>query len=220
MTVSSVNNTADNSATTSIGKLNADFDMFLKLLTAQMQNQDPLDPMDTSEYTQQLVQYSQVEQAIEQTGTLKDILAGMGSQDLSQASALIGREVELDSEVAGLSSDAPAVWAWNATRDVTSLTATITDANGKVIETRKIDATSSSGRFEWDGSLATGGKAAAGAYVLTLEGVDANGVKIGGNISTIGKVQEVRSSGGVITLGLNGIQLPMSSVLRVSNAAG
>ena len=42
-------------------ELNANFDMFLKLLTTQMQNQDPLDPMETSEYTQQLTQYSQVE---------------------------------------------------------------------------------------------------------------------------------------------------------------
>jgi len=54
-------------------KLNADFDLFVNLLTTQMKNQDPLDPVDSAQYTQQLVQYSAVEQAIEQTGTLKDI---------------------------------------------------------------------------------------------------------------------------------------------------
>lgn len=52
-----------------------DFDMFLKLLTTQMQHQDPLSPMDTAQYTQQLVQYSQVEQSIQQTALLKEILA-------------------------------------------------------------------------------------------------------------------------------------------------
>ena len=51
--------------------------MFLKLLTTQMQNQDPLSPMDTSQYTQQLVQYSQVEQSIQQNSTLKDILSSL-----------------------------------------------------------------------------------------------------------------------------------------------
>lgn len=60
---------------TAQSKLNADFDLFLKLLTSQMKHQDPLDPVDSAEYTQQLVQYSAVEQAIEQTTTLKDIAA-------------------------------------------------------------------------------------------------------------------------------------------------
>ncbi|PNB52618.1 flagellar hook capping protein, partial [Pseudomonas sp. FW305-130] len=53
--------------------IKADFNMFLKLLTAQMQNQDPLSPMDTSQYTQQLVQYSQVEQSAQQNTTLNSI---------------------------------------------------------------------------------------------------------------------------------------------------
>ena len=55
--------------------LKGDFDMFLKLLTTQMRHQDPLDPMDSSEYTQQLVQFSAVEQQVEQTALLKRILA-------------------------------------------------------------------------------------------------------------------------------------------------
>lgn len=59
--------------------LTGDYDMFLKLLTTQMQNQDPLDPMDSSEYTQQLVQFSAVEQQIEQTGLLREILAKLGT---------------------------------------------------------------------------------------------------------------------------------------------
>ncbi|WP_275426750.1 flagellar hook capping FlgD N-terminal domain-containing protein, partial [Enterobacter hormaechei] len=63
--------------------LNGDFTMFLKLLTTQMQNQDPLSPMDTTQYTQQLVQYSQVEQSMAQTTTLKSILSALGTQNLT-----------------------------------------------------------------------------------------------------------------------------------------
>ncbi|MFC3215244.1 flagellar hook assembly protein FlgD [Novosphingobium panipatense] len=70
----------------------ADYNLFLKLLTTQMTNQDPLDPMDTSEYTAQLVQYSQVEQSIQQTGKLDDIMSQLLSQQMAQASSYIGRE--------------------------------------------------------------------------------------------------------------------------------
>ncbi|WPR54578.1 flagellar hook capping FlgD N-terminal domain-containing protein [Streptomyces sp. S399] len=65
--------------------IKADFNMFLKLLTTQMQNQDPLSPMDTSQYTQQLVQYSQVEQSVQQNTTLNSILSNLSNQGLTQA---------------------------------------------------------------------------------------------------------------------------------------
>src|SRR4051812_13087838 len=100
-TVTSATTTTDAKTTAASSKLNADFDMFLKLLTTQMQNQDPLDPMDTAQYTQQLVQYSQVEQSIEQTGTLKSLLSAFGTQNLMQASAMIGAQVETTSATSG-----------------------------------------------------------------------------------------------------------------------
>lgn len=83
------------------GAAGGDFTMFLRLLTTQMQNQDPLDPMDTSRYTQQLVQYSQVEQSIQQTGLLRDMLGRPSANDMTEAAALIGREAEFDSVMAG-----------------------------------------------------------------------------------------------------------------------
>ncbi|MFD1961413.1 flagellar hook assembly protein FlgD [Novosphingobium panipatense] len=89
----------------------ADYNLFLKLLTTQMTNQDPLDPMDTSEYTAQLVQYSQVEQSIQQTGKLDDIMSQLLSQQMAQASSYIGREARFDPPVSGL-GDAPARWTY------------------------------------------------------------------------------------------------------------
>ena len=124
-TVNSATAISDAKTAAASTKLNADFDMFLKLLTTQMQHQDPLDPMDTAQYTQQLVQYSQVEQSIEQTATLKEMLAAFGTQNLMQASALIGAQVETTSPISGLSATTPAQWTWSAPRDVASMTATI-----------------------------------------------------------------------------------------------
>jgi flagellar basal-body rod modification protein FlgD len=198
-------------------KLSGDFDMFLKLLTTQMQNQDPLDPMDSSEYTQQLVQFSQVEQTIQQTGALKDILAALSTQGMADASSFIGRTAEFDTAEAGLSAATPADWGYSASRDVASLVATIADERGRVVDTRPLDASSASGRFIWDGNLASGARAPAGRYTLEVKGTDVNGDKVPVAITSHGTVGEVTASSGAIRLGVNGVALPASALMRVSS---
>lgn len=195
-------------------ELTANFDMFLKLLTTQMQNQDPLDPMETSEYTQQLTQYSQVEQSIQQTAALKDILAALSTQDLAQSANFLGQRAELDSATAGLSDQAPAQWTWQANRPIQSLTATITDGRGRVIETRDLDP-DDTGSFAWDGSLSTGGTAAAGGYTLSLNAVDAAGQQVPVAIRTTGIIDEVATRNGAAMLGINGQNFPTGSLIRV-----
>lgn len=221
MTVASTTSATSTTATTSdnsaMAELGGNFDMFLKLLTTQMQNQDPLDPMDTSQYTQQLVQYSQVEQSIQQNSTLKDILSRLSAQDMAQASSFIGREAEFASGVSGL-SDKPAQWNWTADRQVSTLTATITDSTGRVVETRTVTP-SQAGRFSWDGTLTGGGQAPAGSYTLSLAAVDASGASVPVTVHSIGTVDEVTAANGVVSLGVNGAQLDSTSLVRLAAAA-
>ena len=198
-----------------LGQLSGDFDMFLNLLTTQMRNQDPLDPMDSSEYTQQLVQFSQVEQSIQQTGALNKILATLTTQDVAQASAFIGRKAEFDSATSGLGAD-PAQWGWQSDRPVASLTATITDSRGVTVATRELEG-GARGTFEWDGSTAAGSKAPSGSYRLGLQGFDANGNPVDVAVTSIGIVDEVTLADGVVALGVNGATLPASSLLRISS---
>lgn len=200
---------------TASSKLGADFNMFLKLLTAQMQNQDPLDPMDTSQYTQQLVQYSQVEQSIEQTSTLKSMLATMGTQNLTQASSLIGRQVETGSAAAGLSATSNATWNWSAPRDVASMTATITDAKGRVVETRSIPAGAASGAMSWDGSTSAGKALGAGTYTLGLKGIDAAGNEVAVTPHATGRVSDVQLANGNVQVTINGLTVDASELVRV-----
>jgi flagellar basal-body rod modification protein FlgD len=199
------------------GAQGADFNMFLKLLTTQMQNQDPLDPMDTFQYTQQLVQYSQVEQSIQQTGLLRDLLARMTSNDMAQASGLIGREVEFDSTVSGLGSG-PASWSWSVPHKAAAITAEVLDSSGWVVATRTIDPVSTSGRFDWDGLLAGGNRAQEGAYVLKLSAKDGSGATIPATIHSLGKVEQVVQSQGELWLDVGGASLPMSDLLRIAAA--
>lgn len=200
---------------TSGTKLSADFNMFLKMLTAQMQNQDPLDPMDTAQYTQQLVQYSQVEQSIEQNTTLKSILASLGTQNLTQASALIGKTVESGDSVSGLSASTPAQWSWTASRAATSITATITDASGKTVDTRTVDATELSGTLRWDGTTSAGKTMAPGEYRVELKGLDSSGNTVPVTAHAVGAVSDVQLANGNITVTVNGLEIAASNLVRI-----
>ncbi|WP_404337410.1 flagellar hook assembly protein FlgD [Sphingomonas sp. MMS12-HWE2-04] len=212
---STTSKTGIDTSTTAGTKLSADYDMFLKLLTAQMQNQDPLDPMDTSQYTQQLVQYSQVEQSIEQNTTLKSILSSLGTQNLTQASSLIGRSVETDSATAGLSATSPAQWSWAAPRDVASMTATITDANGRIVDTRTVAANAAAGTLSWDGQTSTGQTKGAGNYTIKLEGTNSGGNALTITPHAIGTVSDVQLDGGNVLVTINGMQVASANLLRI-----
>ncbi|MDR6848696.1 flagellar basal-body rod modification protein FlgD [Sphingomonas sp. BE270] len=198
--------------------IKADFNMFLKLLTTQMQNQDPLSPMDTSQYTQQLVQYSQVEQSVQQNTTLNSILSNLSNQGLTQASGMIGRSVTLNSDVAGLAAGTPAAWSYSAARPVSTLTSSITDASGKVVMTSTMTP-NAQGTMAWDGTLADGSTAPAGSYTLALTASDAAGNSVPVTIHAQGTVQEVSSANGALTLKVNGAAYTTDKLIGVAATA-
>lgn len=218
-TVTDTASTAKTTATAaSSAGLLTDYNLFLKLLTTQMTNQDPLDPMDTSEYTAQLVQYSQVEQSIQQTGALGDILGQMLSQQMAQASSYIGREARFDSAVSGL-GDGPASWTYYVDGTPGTITATIKDAQGATVATAQLEP-DAQGSYEWDGTKSDGTKAPAGAYTLSIAATDASGASLETTINSIGVVDDVVTDGTGILLGVNGIRLSAAGLVGLKAAAG
>lgn len=218
-TTTAVTGTTTAGTPTTLAKVGADFDMFLKLLVTQMQNQDPLKPMDSTEYTQQLAQYSQVEQTVKQTTALNDILSQLSTQSLTQANALIGREVELDSNVAGLAGQSAAQWGYQSPRAVATIEMTVKDASGVTMSTRTVDASGTAGRLAWDGTTKSGGTAKDGSYTLSAVGRDAFGVEVPMTLTSVGKVSTVEAKAGLVTLGVNGLQVPMTKLIRLADGA-
>lgn len=204
-------------AASPLASLTSDYTMFLKLLTTQMQHQDPLNPMDTSEYTQQLVQFSQVEQSIQQTSALKDILNQLDGQQLSQASAFIGREARFATNIAGLGAE-NATWTYMLNGAPEVVKATILDDKGQVMNVITLDP-ANSGRVNWDGMKADGTRALDGPYSLQITALDRGGETLESMINSVAKVQDVVANGGEIMLGVNGIRMPMSALIAVSAAA-
>jgi flagellar basal-body rod modification protein FlgD len=199
------------------GTIGADFNMFLKLLTTQMQNQDPLSPMDSAQYTQQLVQYSQVEQTVQQSSTLKDILASLSNQTMAQAAGFIGKDAEFNSAVAGLGTK-PASWTYAADVPVTAATMAITNAAGAVVDTRTVSLAGRRGSYSWDGTLADGSKAPAGAYTLSMTAQNAAGATVPVTLHSVGTVGGINAVNGGISLDVNGAQLPIGVLVGLASA--
>lgn len=207
----------DNSSSQSnANSVTPDFDLFLKLLTTQISNQDPLNPTDTSQFTQQLVEYAQVEQETDQNKTLSSILTNLYSQGISQASSFIGREARFDTDTAGLQGSSPATWTYASQTKPTSLVATIKDADGKVVRTVTLDPTSD-GRFSWDGKKDDGSQAPDGAYTLSLDAKDAKGADVTMVINSVGIVKDVVTDGQEVLLGVNGLRFSLKGMVSVSN---
>ena len=163
------------------------------------------------------MQYSQVEQSIQQTGLLRDLLGRMSANDMTEAAALIGREAEFDSVVAGL-GDESANWNWSLPRSAATLTGEVVDSSARTVATVTLDPATTGGRYSWDGQLAAGGRAPDGAYQLRLSAADAVGNGVPVAVRSVGTVREVVQSGGELWLKLGGASLAISDLVRVAAA--
>src|ERR1700751_1849580 len=122
----------------------------LTLLTTQLQNQDPLSPMDTNQFTQQLVSFSEVEQQINTNSNLQQLIALQGAGESISALPLVGQNIEYNSATAPLSNgQANFVYSLPSTTASTALT--VVNAGGKVVYTQPGETSAGTHPFTWNG---------------------------------------------------------------------
>ena len=131
-------------------QLAGNFDTFLKLLTTQLQNQDPLSPMDSNQFTQQLVEYSQVEQQINTNTNLNTLITQGTSQSGAFAVNYLGKTVTVTNGNASLTNGA-ANWTYNLGTQAAQTTLTVTDSNGNAVYSRTWPDGRRQQHFTWDG---------------------------------------------------------------------
>tara|TARA_R110000787_G_scaffold137458_23_gene250766 strand:+ start:29915 stop:30598 length:684 start_codon:yes stop_codon:yes gene_type:complete len=205
---------ASTKAQTSKLKLTDDFDTFLTLLTTQLQNQDPLEPLDTNQFTQQLVEFASVEQLIDQSASLEDLIALQEETTQIGAAGYIGNTIEYDGSAAPF-VDGKANWAYVLPSDATSVELKVLDSSGTAVFTT--DGATSAGvhTFDWDGSENFGSGAAPGNYQLSVVAKNSEGKDITAEIRSIGKVTGLDLSSGEPLLSVNGILVSTSTLLGV-----
>lgn len=159
------------------------FDTFLQILTTQLKNQNPLEPLDTNEFTAQLVQFSQVEQQIKQNDNLESIAKLSAASAATNAVGFIGKRVEVSTTLAD-KTDGAAKWSYTAAEDAKAASFTIRDADGKVVWTGEQDISKGRNDFVWDGRNTDGVEQPDGKYTLSISATNADDKAIAVNVTT------------------------------------
>lgn len=151
----------------------SNFTTFLQLLTTQLQNQDPLSPMDTNQFTQQLVQFASVEQQMKSNDSLSTLVSLQQTAQTTSALALVGATVVVNGSTTSL-ANGEANWTLNAAQPATA-TVTIADSTGRAAYTGTFTVNSGDQTFTWNGQGNDGTIWPPGNYTLTATGVSASG---------------------------------------------
>jgi flagellar basal-body rod modification protein FlgD len=195
-------------------QLDQNMNRFLTLLITQLQHQDPLQPMDANEFTQQLVQFASVEQQIYQNASLEKLL---GMQRTAQASGLvsyIGNTVELDGGELAL-QDGTAVARYALAEPSVATRLTITDAAGRVVATLPGATRAGAATLVWDGTGADGRPLPDGPYRLSVAATAASGKSIDVATRVLATVTGVANDGAEPELLIGDRRVPLADVVSV-----
>ncbi len=205
------------STTDAINKLSGDFNNFLTLLTTQLKNQDPLSPMDSTQFTQQLVAFTGVEQQINTNAKLDQLIGLDKSGLMTGAAAYIGTEVEATSGNVWLPSTGGTQIGYVLPEGVTAAAMAIYDQSGNVIRSGTVPIQQGHNVVSWDGTNNQGAAQPSGAYSFSIQGLDKDGKPVSGiTTSSFGTVTNVGTdSSNNTVLSVGALQFPLSSILSV-----
>jgi flagellar basal-body rod modification protein FlgD len=214
MAVDSVTGAAAAASATGRTRLAENFDTFLTLLTTQLKNQDPLSPMDSTQFTQQLVQMTGVEQQLLTNDLLEKLVSNTGS-GVATAVSLIGKEVRADANVAALSGG-KAEWVYKLDRMASDVKVEVLDSKGRVVQTvAPTNNASGEHTFVWDGKTAGGSAAPDGIYSLRVTAKDSAGSEVPTGVLAQGVVTGVQQVDGQTLITINGAQIPWEKITLI-----
>jgi flagellar basal-body rod modification protein FlgD len=196
-------------------------DAFLKLLMAQLSNQDPLNPVQGTEFVTQLSQFSLVEQSVQQSTSLTNIGTQLQGLSNADATSLVGKTVTVSGS--GMAYNGVLATSGNVTLggSAQSVTVSISDSNGNVVRTMQLGSEPAGAlTVNWNGLNDSGQQQAAGNYTLNVTATDANGQPVNVSQNVTGTVTQVNFSQGYPQLTLStGTVVPISNLISVGSGA-
>ena len=205
-------NTTTTTASTTTPGIADNFQTFLTLLTTQLQNQNPLDPLDTNQFTQQLVQFAGVEQQLKSNDQLKSLIDIQKSAQATQALIYVGNTVAVDGSTQQF--DGSATWNLKAAKD-TNAAITITNTAGQTVYSGNFALNQGNASFVWDGKGNDGTQWPAGAYKLTATGKDTTGKDVAIATEIQGVVDSVDLTASPALLSIGGQNYTTDQIRRV-----
>ena len=193
--------------------LSSNYSMFLQLLTTQLKNQDPTSPMDANQFTQQLVQYSQVEQQIKTNSSLTQISNSLSVANATAMLNYVGQTVTADGAKTTL-QNGNAQWSFSLDRAATA-NINVVDSSGNVVYTQSTAYPSGSSNFTWNGRKTDGTTASDGTYTIAVTGKDAAGNAAKVTTAVTGKVTSLDFSSGQPYLNVGSSKVSIWSVTKI-----
>jgi flagellar basal-body rod modification protein FlgD len=195
------------------------YNMFLNLLTTQLQNQDPLNPMDNNEFTQQLTQMTGVQQQLLTNQLLTQMISQGQAQVGGAAVSLIGKQVTMQTGDAPL-VNGQATWNYNLPATAANASLNVLDANGNIVATATpTDMSKGDHTYTWNGKDSNGHTVPDGVYTLAINATDTNGAAIAATESYSGVASGIATVNGQTMLTVGAVQAPVTSVTAVTMAA-
>jgi flagellar basal-body rod modification protein FlgD len=191
---------------------------FLRLLTEQLQNQDPLDPMKNEDFVAQLAQFSSLEQLVGLQSTMEAVYLGIASMNNATMANLLGTEVVALGDTFRYDGAGDQVLHFDAAASFDSATVTITNSDGKVVDTIEIGG-HGDGEFTvaWDGQDLDGQPLPEGEYTFTISATTAEGTSVEVDTLVVGIVDEMDYSTGMPQPSIDGVSVSLDSIVRLTS---
>jgi flagellar basal-body rod modification protein FlgD len=222
MLPSLINNTSTSTAqaanSNASQQLAGNFDTFLQLLTTQLQNQNPLDPLDTNQFTEQLVEFASVEQQINENTNLQTLISMQQTNEATSALQLVGSTVTVGGNAAALDNAANSAATWNLTTTTpANATVTVTSAAGTTAYSGTMSLNAGTQSFTWNGQGSNGQTWPDGTYKLSVTATGANGQAVSVSTQVQGVVSGVNLTSTPPTLTVNGQSVQIGQVTSITH---
>ena len=177
---------------------------FMKMLVAQMQNQNPLNPMDNAQFASQLAQMSQLQGIENMRASIDSFVKQVSSGRLIDQSVLVGKDVLAASSTAVWDGKTPVSFAVNAESMLSNVVLKVKGYDGRVIDEVELGSLGPEMRaLGWDGNTKDGPPAPAGKYMISVEGLTFDGKNAFGTVLTGARVESVQRAGSTVQLRLS-----------------
>jgi flagellar basal-body rod modification protein FlgD len=214
MAVSPVSTSSSTTAAAASSGLSQNFDAFLMLLTTQLKNQDPLSPLESTEFVTQLVQFSSVEQAIHQRQSLENLVNLQLAWQATNAVGYIGKTIDVSGENTYL-KDGSAEIKYTLEEDAGTATVTIKNANGEVVRELSVDRTKGPHIVTWDGKNNDGVAQPDGQYSISVAATKGQDIAVKATTTFTGVVTAIDSAGGQVLLRVGNARIAIGDVTSV-----
>jgi flagellar basal-body rod modification protein FlgD len=214
---------ATSSATSSTAATGSDAlgeNQFLQIFSAELANQDPSSPMDSSQLASQLAQFSSVEQLTDVNTNLQQLMVSQGAQSQVADASLIGTQVMYSSNSVSLTAGQPVSLDASYATAPAQVTVTIQNSAGQTVRTMQLGPQpAGQSTVSWDGMDDNGNPLPSGNYTATITAADVSGNPITVTQESTGIVSGITFTNGYPQLVVNGVDIDLSNISQINQAA-